>query len=163
MTPINTPNNITQITAESWPKVQIGKQTLEVKWGVFPRFVLSSWGISAEKCLEAMRSPKLVTPEVKDDEGNVVTPAHWTASPEYTARSMEVFAACVAHNYKNLGMEPPDAAHWASIIEEDEWTDCIRAIGDAMGKEKEARDRRQEKAQAALPKSEPAQTTPTLQ
>jgi len=164
MEPTNTTNNniITSISAETWPRVKVGtSQILEVKWGFFPRFLLSNWGLSLDNILAAMRSIRTVTPEVKDEAGEVVTAAVLAVDdPGYTARMMELFAAMVGHNYTQIGQTPPSAMHWATQIDEGQWIECLKAMMLAMGKETAAR----KAAQAPLPeKTEQAQTIPTLQ
>lgn len=159
----NTDTNVVNISAETWPRVKVGIKTLQVKWGFFPRFLLSNWGLSLESILAAMRSIRTVTPEVKDDAGAIVTPAVLAVDdPGYTARMTELFAACVGHNYTQIGQTPPSAMEWAAEIDEADWVAILQAMVAAMGKETAAR----KAAQPPLPvKVEQAadQTTPTLQ
>ncbi len=155
-------NNITSISAETWPRVKVGtNQILEVKWGFFPRFLLSNWGLSLDSILTAMRSVRTVTPEVKDEAGAIVTPAVLAVDdPGYTARMMELFAAMVGHNYTQVGQTPPSSMQWAAQITDIQWPEILTAMITAMGKETAAR----KAAQAPLPvNQEQASTTPTLQ
>lgn len=157
---METPNNNPTVNVESWPKVRAGNQTLEVKWGFFSRFLLSSWGIALEGILGEMRGLTLVSPEVKGDDGTVTAAAVWRAQPGYTARMTEMFAACVGHNYTKLGQPAPDAMYWAERIEEEQWADILTAIVGAMGKEQAAKQKRLALAPLQQENQEPVLTTP---
>ena len=121
-----------------WPRVQIGKQTLEVKWSILAEYILSNWGIDPTEVNRIVFSMKMETPEVKDDAGQVTQQARWSVDPRYASKMFELFAACVAHNYTQLAQDPPKAIYWATIIEDDQWLPLTKAVYEAMGKRRTA-------------------------
>lgn len=147
-------NNITNIAPIDWPKVNIGKQTLQVKWSILAEYLLSLWGIDTQELLRVVGSVKLGTAAVTDEDGKIVTPAvQATADPRFTAKIFEMFAACVGHNYLQLGQDAPTAMYWASNIEDGQFPDLVRALYSAMGKRRPAAA---QKAPALLATEEPA-------
>lgn len=118
-----------------WPRVTIGKQTLEVKFSMLAEFILSQWGIDTNEIFGVLATLQPGKPAVVAEDGTVVEPAQKAkADPRFTSKIFELFAACVAHNYTQLSQQPPQAIYWASVIEEGQFPELARSVYEAMGK-----------------------------
>lgn len=119
-----------------WPRIQVGKQLLEVKWSLFAEYLLSTWGLDVSEVIKVVASTrKILTPAVVAEDGTVQTPAVLEPQkPEWVMRFFDLFAACVGQNYVDMGQEAPKAAHWAAVMQRDQFQPALKALVEAMGK-----------------------------
>lgn len=165
MAPIGTTNNIATIEPVQWPRVTIGKQTLEVKWGILSSVMLSQWGLPSSELLASIYdfSPSVPAVMAVEDGVEVIkSPAveGRAKDPKYQLHMCELFAACVAHNYARIGQIPPTAMHWAAEIDDapdGTWNEVRNAIYAALGKKKPT------KTPQTLPASATADQSPVVQ
>jgi hypothetical protein len=140
-TPNNTEvNNPSQITPPlEWPRATAGKQTLEVRWDLFAQYILSLWGCNVRQLNIDFNTAKLIAPAVLNSDGTEKTPAELEGPPGLMVAFFTLFAACVAHNYHKLAVDPPKADYWATVIEDGQVKECASAIREAMGKRQSAK------------------------
>jgi hypothetical protein len=101
-----------------WPTIQLGDQTLVVRWTFFAQWLLSKRKVDVRqlKSLVVLKDPSLVDTLV------------------------ECFAAAVSENFTSKSLPAPDAEYWAYAISQastanpDIWSEVNRAIWVAVGK-----------------------------
>ena len=136
-----------------WPKVTIGKQTLEVRWGILAGVLLSQWSLNQKDIIPSLYD--FTAPVTEEVEGKQIVKQPAVArDPLYQLHVCELFAACVAHNYIQMGLDPPKPIEWAAKIDEaggpfsEVWNNVRTALYEALGKR--------------LPATTPTPATPAL-
>ena len=137
-----------------WPKAKIGKQILEVRWGIVAEYIISLWNIDVNELLALYRRKMISAPVLDEDGKTVKTPAVFEPMPaQWLLKFFDLFAACVAHNYVQIGQEAPRGSYWVSQVDEDQdqFPGLFAAVTEAMGKRPEMERKKQEKAQTPPP------------
>ena len=96
------------------PTVTIGARTFTVKFNQYAEYLISLWGYNLSDLLTIM-DPK-------------------STNPHRLAYTFQLFAACVAHNFRNAipPEEPYTAEKWMQTLPEDE-PEVMASIGKAVG------------------------------
>jgi len=133
-------NAITAVEPVQYPKVSVGGKTLTVKFNFQAKYLISRWKLSLQEILttiqrtfarlEAWRSAKAAA-EKAEQPFDIPAPAD---DPEFLSQVIDLFAACVAHNYTALQQEPPTPSYWAGEMQDSEWPAVLTALLEAMGK-----------------------------
>ena len=108
------PNGTTTDAPMAHPTVTIGARTFVVKFNQYAEYLISMWGYDLSDLLKIM-DPK-------------------STDPHRLAYTFQLFAACVAHNFRNAipPEEPYTAEKWMQTLPEDE-PEVMTNIGKAVG------------------------------
>ena len=123
------------------PTVTIGARTFVVKFNQYAEYLISLWGYDLKDLLTIM-DPK-------------------STNPRRLAYTFQLFAACVAHNFRNATppQEPYTAEQWMQTLPEDDaevMTNIGRAVGLALVKRWSDRNQKlAPKPTAETPASQP--------
>lgn len=139
---METPNGSINIETIKWPKAMIGKQVLEVRWGIVAEYLISQWGIDVDDLLALYRRKMLSPPVFEEDGTTIKTPAVFEPMPpQWLVKFFDLFAACVGHGYIQMGQEAPRGFYWVTQVDEDagQFGPIFAAVTEAMGKRQTAK------------------------
>jgi hypothetical protein len=160
-TPINTNGSIV-IEPIKWPRAKIGRQLLEVRWGIVAEYLISVWGLEVDELLALYRRKMLTPPVFEDDNKTIkIPPTFEPMPPHWLVKFFDLFAACVGHGYVQMGQDPPRGSYWVTQVDEDEnqFPGLFMAVTEAMGKRQAEKEKKEKAAQPTPPeeaKPEPA-------
>jgi len=105
-----------EVPQVDWPVVVIGQRSLVVRWTFYAQWLLSKRRVNIKELGPLLSSTDVPLVDVL----------------------VELFAACVAENWTKSKLDAPSADYWAAMISDHgglpKWTECIKAVFDAMGK-----------------------------
>lgn len=117
-------NGVPETPPISFPWVEIGGSVYTLKYSLLAQFHLDKLGVNVPELMQTL------IPRLPDGKADPNPPN----KPGRVAAMMTLFAACTAHNFVELGQPIRRADEWALLIPDAQWSECCKAVGEALVK-----------------------------